>query len=157
MLYENPKSATNQYFLWFCAEIVEICEYRCKGQYLGFAEQMIQTKKPRKVPAFLGLLIIFIWFPLISECSAIDSSFEPPSSSESVSISTHRDINPKLSTNYTNSAQKSCGKWMFSTLTAPANSGAISAALKPAMPQPILVTRKVISGCCLAKAMNSST
>ena len=121
MLYENRKSATNQYFLWFYVEIVESCKYQCNGQYQSFAEQMIQIKSREKRGLFSALLIIII------VCD------------------------------YTNSVQKSCGKWMFSTLTAPANSGAISAEVKPAMPQPILVTKKVISGCCLAKAMNSST
>lgn len=53
--------------------------------------------------------------------------------------------------------QKRAGRWMFSTSRARAKSGAICAGVNPAMPQPISVTRKVISGCCRANRMKSST
>lgn len=54
-------------------------------------------------------------------------------------------------------SQKRAGRWIFSTSRARAKSGAICAGVKPAMPQPISVTRKVISGCCRANRMKSST
>lgn len=53
--------------------------------------------------------------------------------------------------------QKRAGRWMFSTSRARAKSGAICAGVNPAMPQPISVTRKVISECCRANRMKSST
>lgn len=49
------------------------------------------------------------------------------------------------------------GRTMFSTSCAVSNSGAMSSSLKPAMPHPMRVTRKVSSLCALAKAMKSST
>lgn len=54
-------------------------------------------------------------------------------------------------------SQKRAGRWIFSTSRARAKSGAICAGVNPAMPQPISVTRKVISGCCRANRMKSST
>ena len=54
-------------------------------------------------------------------------------------------------------SQKRAGRWIFSTSRARAKSGAICAGVKPAMPHPISVTRKVISGCCRANRMKSST
>ena len=46
------------------------------------------------------------------------------------------------------------GSTTLSSRWAALNSGAISSSWNPAMPQPILVTRKVSSGCSLAKSMN---
>ena len=48
------------------------------------------------------------------------------------------------------------GSTTFGASRASAKSGAISSSLKPAMPQPMRVTRKVSSGCWAAKATNSS-
>src|SRR5574344_43266 len=55
-----------------------------------------------------------------------------------------------LNSHHPISSQKSSGKEMFSTVAASANSGAISSAEKPAMPQPMRVTRNCLSGCCVA-------
>ena len=49
------------------------------------------------------------------------------------------------------------GNTMFSTSCAAANNGAISSSRKPAMPQPIRVTRNVRLGLFLAKSIKSST
>ena len=49
------------------------------------------------------------------------------------------------------------GSTMLGTAWASAKSGAISESRKPAMPQPMRVTRNTSSGCACAKAMNSST
>ena len=49
------------------------------------------------------------------------------------------------------------GSTIFSTSCACSNSGEISSSVKPAMPQPMRVTRNVSSGCCLANPINSST
>ena len=42
------------------------------------------------------------------------------------------------------------GRRMLSTFIAALNRGAMSSSLKPAMPQPMRVTRKVSSKCCIA-------
>lgn len=60
-------------------------------------------------------------------------------------------LNSQLSIlNYSSTFQKLSGNQMFSTLLASSNSGAISSGSKPAMPQPMGVTRNVSSGCSLA-------
>ena len=52
---------------------------------------------------------------------------------------------------------KSSGRMMFSSSMASANRGAICSMVKPAMPQPMGVTRNFSSRCSRAKAINSST
>lgn len=49
------------------------------------------------------------------------------------------------------------GRATLGRLTALANNGAISASRNPAIPQPMRVTRKRVSGCSLAYWRNSST
>lgn len=49
------------------------------------------------------------------------------------------------------------GRATLGRLTALANNGAISASRNPAIPQPMRVTRKRVSGCSLAYSRNSST
>ena len=53
--------------------------------------------------------------------------------------------------------RKLSGSHTFVKFVARWNSGAISSGVKPAMPQPMGVTRKFISGCSSAKMTNSST
>ena len=61
-------------------------------------------------------------------------------------------INPFLACSYTTnqayniSLQKLSGRWTLGSWTAVTNNGAISASVKPAMPQPMRVTRNVNSG-----------
>ena len=63
-----------------------------------------------------------------------------------------------ISANFSASTStKSLGRMTFSWSMASWNKGAISSGVNAAIPQPMRVTRNLRSGCCWAKAMNSST